>query len=302
MNYQEANVKLQGRCQNSRKLENNTYLERRDNGAIAVRFHRTDVLTYYKNSRVVIDFRGYNTITTKDRINEFLPYGFSVGSEQGQLFLYRYNNHTGCNPVQWFGGGSSLTVHSNGKVVGGLPVDKGKALIRENRNAAARPGNRLRYWLRKARGIYVDRSNCTAHRWDCGTRSGRNWRGGQGLTEGEYACGCRVYQKVASADKLTVAAIMAEENVSVRLAKMHIYGLDRFLVDAGSKVLNEHGEYQLISLDLDQWHSVKALRMTCPSTGVVYISPVHPNATTVAEALDWMFQTENYLGQVSQQT
>jgi hypothetical protein len=104
------------------------------------------------------------------------------------------------------------------------------------------------------------------------------------------------------AKKLTVQSILEEENVSVRLAKMHVYGLDRFLLDAKAAVIHEEAGYQLIQLDLDHWNRITAVKMICPSTGAVFVSPVPPQIISVPQGLDWMFDTENYLGQVAQQS
>jgi len=101
--------------------------------------------------------------------------------------------------------------------------------------------------------------------------------------------------------KLTLAGIVAEPNVSIRLAQMHVYGLDRFLLDAGAETLDTEAGYVLLRLKVGQWRNVTALKMTCPSTGAVYVSPVEPHFTKVREALDWTFQTENYLDRVGAQ-
>ncbi len=120
---------------------------------------------------------------------------------------------------------------------------------------------------------------------------------------GVHACGCRVYRKPYTG-KLTVQRIMAEENASVRLAMMHACGLDRFLLDAGAKVISEEAGYQLLDLVTDRssrWWVVgriRALRMTCPSISATYINTVPPNVSNVCEATNWMFNTSNYLERV----
>lgn len=52
----------------SRKLANNTYLERRGD-AIAVRLHFTDVITFNPDGSVTLNSGGWRTVTTKDRMN-----------------------------------------------------------------------------------------------------------------------------------------------------------------------------------------------------------------------------------------
>lgn len=56
-----------------RKLENNTYLERRGPDAIAVLLHNTDIVTYYSDGRTGLYTGGWFTMTTKDRMNYYLP-------------------------------------------------------------------------------------------------------------------------------------------------------------------------------------------------------------------------------------
>lgn len=65
---------LNGRA--TRKLANNTYARKLDNGGVAVKLHATDVLTFNPDGSVTVTTGGYKTPTTKDRINGFLPHGF----------------------------------------------------------------------------------------------------------------------------------------------------------------------------------------------------------------------------------
>lgn len=69
--YSEAAQVLGAR--RGRKLENNTYLERRSADSIAVRLHSTDVVTYYADGKVVLNSGGWRTVTTKDRLNKYAP-------------------------------------------------------------------------------------------------------------------------------------------------------------------------------------------------------------------------------------
>jgi hypothetical protein len=100
MNYHEAAAKLQGRCRERRRLERNTYLERRYTVAIAVRLHATDVLTLFPDGRIEINTGGWHTVTTRDRINRYLPSPWSVGSQRGTTVLYKSAAGYHWNPVQ----------------------------------------------------------------------------------------------------------------------------------------------------------------------------------------------------------
>jgi len=68
--FKEAETKLGNRV--SRKLENNTYLQRREKG-IAVLLHETDVVTYLPDGSCVLNSGGWKTVTTKDRMNSYAP-------------------------------------------------------------------------------------------------------------------------------------------------------------------------------------------------------------------------------------
>ena len=68
MNYKNANDKLQGRCKDSRKIANNTYLKRRGQD-IAVMLHETDIVIFHPNNTFTLNSGGYRTRTTKARMN-----------------------------------------------------------------------------------------------------------------------------------------------------------------------------------------------------------------------------------------
>lgn len=91
MNYSEANERLVGRCARGRKLENSTYLEKRDfDSTIAVRLHSTDIITFYKDGRIDVNTGDWNTVTTRDRLRRYLPGPWSVCSHRGACVLYRH--------------------------------------------------------------------------------------------------------------------------------------------------------------------------------------------------------------------
>src|SRR5690349_8930926 len=69
--YQQAIEILNGKT--SRKLANNTYLQRRDDKTIAVKLHDTDVVTYTTDEKIILNSGGWRTVTTKERINTFSP-------------------------------------------------------------------------------------------------------------------------------------------------------------------------------------------------------------------------------------
>lgn len=251
MTYAEADSKLQGRCKRSRKLQNNTYLERCGEGEIAVKLHSTRVLVFYRDGRVRVAMGGWNTMTTKDRINSYLPGGWRVWSHAS-----KYGSGVALLGARWnadvaFDSHDVLTIMPDDTVKGGDdPVEIEKA-HRAEVNARRRERYRERYWILRAR------------------------RGG------------------ASKKPLTLDMIQQEQNVSVRMAMIKVYGLERFMVEVNARVVDTRGDYQLLQYPIGR-SNIIALKMVCPSTKTVYIHPVEPGCETVDHALDWMFQTEHY--------
>lgn len=71
MRYTTACDKLNGR--DTKKVANNTYLERIDSETIGVRLHRTHVVTIHADGSYRLNSGGWRTVTTKSRINDFAP-------------------------------------------------------------------------------------------------------------------------------------------------------------------------------------------------------------------------------------
>lgn len=87
--YEEASYFLGDR--DEKTIANNTRLVERPltgDRAIAVRLHGTDVLTYVRSGFVVLHSGGYRTVTTKDRINAFLPKGYRVHQRDFTWFVH----------------------------------------------------------------------------------------------------------------------------------------------------------------------------------------------------------------------
>jgi hypothetical protein len=83
------------------------------------------------------------------------------------------------------------------------------------------------------------------------------------------------------------------------------------MLDAGAAVTDAEAGYQLLSLKFvlpnpaspTRWADIRihAVKMECPSTGAVYLNAVPPHIHTVHEGLDWIFDTEDYLGHIGAQ-
>lgn len=90
MDVFEAETRLGKR--DRRKVGNNTYLERRENGSIALKYHATDVLTFHpKRGRrpacVEYNTGGWYTVTTKVRLNEYGVSNIRVFSDRGTWYV-----------------------------------------------------------------------------------------------------------------------------------------------------------------------------------------------------------------------
>lgn len=69
-----------------RKVGNNTYLERREDGQIALKYHATDVLTYSAKG-VEYNTGGWYTVTTKVRFNDYGVSNIRVFSDRGTWYV-----------------------------------------------------------------------------------------------------------------------------------------------------------------------------------------------------------------------
>ena len=74
----------------ARMIGRNT-LEHYNAGVRCVIFHQTTILRFPARGGFEIDTGGWNTTTTRDRINRSLPPGWRIYTEQGTLYLHDYN-------------------------------------------------------------------------------------------------------------------------------------------------------------------------------------------------------------------
>jgi hypothetical protein len=103
-----AGVKADGiEFTNARMIGHSTLEYTRTDGVRVIRFHRTDVAFHNPDGSVTVTTGGFETTTTKRRINENLPYG-SVYSERGTLFFWSGGKR--CPFVD------GMTINSNGEV------------------------------------------------------------------------------------------------------------------------------------------------------------------------------------------
>lgn len=89
--YEDLNEFLGNKSE--KKIGNNTVLRRLSNGDIAVRLWYTDIVVINKLDNKKIYSGGWETRTTADRINQFLPDGVRVFSQKGR-WKVKANNGT----------------------------------------------------------------------------------------------------------------------------------------------------------------------------------------------------------------
>lgn len=118
--YTEADSILTGRCKDRRKVDNNTYAERRTDGSIAIRLHATDVVTFRQDGSTVLESGGWLTVTTKDRINNALGNRAAVFSVKGRWYISPRNgwrvDHDAKVPYV-----DGMVILSDGSMQGGFP-------------------------------------------------------------------------------------------------------------------------------------------------------------------------------------
>lgn len=90
--YEDAVRFLGGK--DARTIGNNTHVVRQENGDISIRLHHTYVVTYVAGTAdIVLNSGGWRSVTTKDRINTFLPLRFRVS--QRAYVWYVSDRYTG---------------------------------------------------------------------------------------------------------------------------------------------------------------------------------------------------------------
>jgi hypothetical protein len=85
--YSEALAYLDGK--DSRKIGHNTWVENLDK-CIAILYHRTYIVRYFPNGVVTLHDQGWQTVTTKQRLNCFIPSPWSVGQEKYEWFFWNH--------------------------------------------------------------------------------------------------------------------------------------------------------------------------------------------------------------------
>jgi hypothetical protein len=83
MDYQKALAQVKSARNGYKKpIGNNTWLILNSDNSVAIRLHQTDILTYRPDGSIILDTGGWETVTTKARMNEYLDCP-RVGSDRG---------------------------------------------------------------------------------------------------------------------------------------------------------------------------------------------------------------------------
>jgi uncharacterized protein YegP (UPF0339 family) len=110
----------------SKFVAQNTIEYIRENGERVIRLHLTDIITFKTNGDIVLNSGGYRTVTTKDRINKFLPPGWHIWQEKRIWYLNRLKDR---KTMTWTNNkdivfNDGRTLHKRGRVSGKGPSPK----------------------------------------------------------------------------------------------------------------------------------------------------------------------------------
>lgn len=122
---------------------------------------------------------------------------------------------------------------------------------------------------------------------------------GEGYTALEFADGFGIYayQGVRLPERYgqqhphqwRAAWVLQEPNAALRRVLMQGIGYGRLCQELGATALDQFGEYVLLELESElEEEPIMLLKMTCPSTGFIYVVRVPPELETAREAARWM--------------
>jgi hypothetical protein len=69
----------------TKKIANNTYLRLESDGNLRVKYHNTDIITVYPDNSCKVTIDGWNTVSTRSRLNDLLP-GHGFYTRKGTLY------------------------------------------------------------------------------------------------------------------------------------------------------------------------------------------------------------------------
>lgn len=98
-----------------RKVGNNTTLRIETDGSIHIRLHNTDIVTYRADGSIMLDTDGWQTVTTKARINAWAP--VQVCQRKGDWFVNAISDIQGyydpAHPSGWLRNSDGLPMEND---------------------------------------------------------------------------------------------------------------------------------------------------------------------------------------------
>ena len=168
---------------------------------------------------------------------------------------------------------------------GGLRLPRAEALAQQGRLAGW-------WWPFEDACVFVERPTRVERddegRLHCEERLALEYRDGCGV----YAFqGVRVSPEFLFAPHtMDPAAILAERNMEVRRVMIERFGIKRLVETTRAEVLDEDKHRTLYRLRLSGDEPIVAVRVTCPSTGHVYLLRVPPEIRSCRAAVAWTFE------------
>jgi len=99
MTFRECEEIINSARNSYKKLKNNTYLHMLDDNTYGIKLHNTFILTINRNETYKLNTGGWETVTTKQRLNQYLPRNIRVYSDKGiwQCFITFFNEKVQCD-------------------------------------------------------------------------------------------------------------------------------------------------------------------------------------------------------------
>jgi len=109
-----------GRNENYRKIANNTYAEKEKN-LISIRLHETKIITYYSDGKIKLNSGGWQTVTTKQRLNDFTSFAIY---QKKSIWYFCINNKYEKENIYYFK--DNMEIDKAGKITGAELVNPEK--------------------------------------------------------------------------------------------------------------------------------------------------------------------------------
>ena len=100
----------------SRLIDNNMVEYIRADGSKVIRLHLTDIITFNPDGSCTLNSGGWQTVTTKDRMNKYTPAGWNV--YQSKSIWYLKNGYWNDPKSKEYAYADGITIHPDGSVKG----------------------------------------------------------------------------------------------------------------------------------------------------------------------------------------